>query len=394
MFTRASAPRVSRSSTSSAFLDLARALAAIGVLLSHVKVDLFTPYSAAEHHGAATAVLYAVCTRGYQCVMVFFVLSGYLISSSTIRAMYRQQWSWRHYLIDRLTRLWTVLLPALVLIALWDHAGRLAFGVRAQDAGLLSFLGNLAFLQGVLVRNYGGDSPLWSLAYEFWYYIIFPCVALTFLSDTRTKRMAYAIASFALLAFVGKQIALYFLVWLLGFVPVLLANSRLPDVCRRWRAVLLPLTASLFIGVLFSRGVNDIQAFGYDFAVGATFAAIVGVVVFGFNEAWQGGRGLFPRTAALFAGFSYTLYLCHYPVLGFIQAAVHGSRLQPTPRGLVLAGLIVLAVLAYAWAVSLATEAQTAKLRALFVRLLIPAAPTAQTLPAPVGERRWKVESV
>ena len=36
------------------------------------------------------------------------------------------------------------------------------------------FLGNAAFLQRILVPELGTNGPLWSLANEFWYYLLFP----------------------------------------------------------------------------------------------------------------------------------------------------------------------------------------------------------------------------
>jgi peptidoglycan/LPS O-acetylase OafA/YrhL len=38
-------------------------------------------------------------------------------------------------------------------------------------------LGNLVFLQAILVPTWGSNGPLWSLAFEFWFYIWFPTLA-------------------------------------------------------------------------------------------------------------------------------------------------------------------------------------------------------------------------
>jgi hypothetical protein len=37
---------------------------------------------------------------------------------------------------------------------------------------LIAFLGNFAFLQTICVPIFGTNGPMWSLANEFWYYII------------------------------------------------------------------------------------------------------------------------------------------------------------------------------------------------------------------------------
>ena len=43
-----------------------------------------------------------------------------------------------------------------------------------QTIGLPTLLGNLAFLQDFFARPYGSNGPLWSLSYEFWFYLVFP----------------------------------------------------------------------------------------------------------------------------------------------------------------------------------------------------------------------------
>jgi peptidoglycan/LPS O-acetylase OafA/YrhL len=40
-----------------------------------------------------------------------------------------------------------------------------------------TFVGNLAFLQTIAVPIFGTNGPMWSLANEFWYYLIFPLAA-------------------------------------------------------------------------------------------------------------------------------------------------------------------------------------------------------------------------
>lgn len=103
------------SSTASVLLDLVRGLAALLVLLSHWKVMFFVEYPHIQGTRWWFAVPYVLCDAGHQAVIIFFVLSGYLISGSVIRAFERGTWSWKEYLIHRLTRLWVVLIPGLAL---------------------------------------------------------------------------------------------------------------------------------------------------------------------------------------------------------------------------------------------------------------------------------------
>ena len=60
-------------------------------------------------------VPYVLTGAGHQAVIIFFVLSGYLISGSIYRMISACRWSWRKYLTHRLVQLWIVPFPALLL---------------------------------------------------------------------------------------------------------------------------------------------------------------------------------------------------------------------------------------------------------------------------------------
>ncbi|MBX6359770.1 MAG: acyltransferase [Acidobacterium ailaaui] len=179
----------------SVLLDLLRALAALLVCLEHWRNLFYVDYGQIASHRILFALPYVVCGAGHQAVVIFFVLSGYLISGSIFRMMRHGEWSWRLYLTHRLVRLWIVLVPALLLGAALDFAGlhfHLAPALYAGQTGThmmnrvpetfraCSFFGNLFFLQGILTTTFGSNTPLWSLANEFWYYILFPCAFLAF----------------------------------------------------------------------------------------------------------------------------------------------------------------------------------------------------------------------
>ena len=100
------APPLARST--SFFLDLLRLVAAFSVFGGHV-IMLWYPrsYSAFEDR------------FGERAVIIFFVLSGYVIAFSTLR----RECDPRAYVLARLSRLSSVVLPALVLTAVLQIAG-------------------------------------------------------------------------------------------------------------------------------------------------------------------------------------------------------------------------------------------------------------------------------
>ncbi len=93
-------------------MDLFRGFAATMVLLHHaVGLDWRKVYPVQPFH----QIVQTVFGFGLQFVMVFFVLSGFVIASSVVPKIFLGKWSWRDYFISRLTRLWLVLIPALFL---------------------------------------------------------------------------------------------------------------------------------------------------------------------------------------------------------------------------------------------------------------------------------------
>src|SRR5580704_5843011 len=102
-------------SWASVHFDLLRGIAAFLVLIGHWRNLFFIDFSEITQHRWWFAVPYTLSSVGHQSVVLFFVLSGYFISSSVIRALERNRFEWKAYLLRRGLRLWIVLLPALLL---------------------------------------------------------------------------------------------------------------------------------------------------------------------------------------------------------------------------------------------------------------------------------------
>ena len=78
---------------------------------------------------------------------------------------------------------------------------------------------------------FGSNVPLWSLAYEFWYYIAFPLIAFGLLERRMLGRRILALAASAvILILCGKAISSYMLIWVMGVlvsrIPLRLTESK------------------------------------------------------------------------------------------------------------------------------------------------------------------------
>ncbi len=361
----------------SAHLDLMRGIAAWAVMWGHVRGNFFVDFHALQHPDLFLKAVYFVTGFGHQAVMVFFVLSGFLISSSVFNGLVAGTWSWRDYSINRVSRLYAVLIPGLLLGFIWDKSGSSLFastGLYTQPlrgfgalvaqkqltAGV--FAGNLFFVQTILCPAFGSNGPLWSLANEFWYYVLFPVGLLALIGWRRgaLRRAApLTIAAIVLAAFLGGAMLIGFLVWMAGCV-LLVAYSKLREFPRRWVAPYISVTSIILISCLVAARLGKSRMLGTDLPVGLAFALFLfGILQIDFRVR----SDAYAKLSRFFAGFSYSLYVLHFPALLFLRAWLAPYRWRPDFRHFVFVIAIGAAVLVFAWFVSLFTENQTSALR-------------------------------
>ena len=108
-------------------LDMLRGIAALLVLCGHLRAFVFQSFVDLErsgvHPGIAVKAFYATTGLGHQAVMIFFALSGFLVGGKALDDILQRKFSWPRYMLRRLTRLWLVITPALLLTLLFDSAG-------------------------------------------------------------------------------------------------------------------------------------------------------------------------------------------------------------------------------------------------------------------------------
>ncbi len=369
--------------TASVLLDAIRGVAAILVLLEHWRNAFFVDLPQVPSHRTLLSPVYLLCAAGHQAVVIFFVLSGYLISGSVLRAFDRHEWSWRQYLAHRLVRLWIVLLPALILGACWDRLGLHSqwapalysganynhmVGDVTQSLSWQDFLGNAAFLQTVLVPTFGSNGALWSLANEFWYYILFPLAACIAWRIYR-KPLPVAISglAFCLVAiFVTRDILLAFPVWLLGvllhFIP-----RRVTSPFARIAAAFAYAIVFFAAVVLEHRHWHISQALS-DLILGIATFVLLWVLLGAVNRAKQTALSRLSRATAR---FSFTLYLAHTPILIFLVAMLAGdTRWSPGVKTGLTAFAALLIIVGYSWLLASLTEFKTDRVRAWAERKL------------------------
>lgn len=260
---------------------------------------------------------------GIDAVMVFFVLSGYVISYT---AEHKDK-ALGVFAFNRATRIYSVAIPALaVSLGLFylgnslglEHYRKLAdFEPAEPYRALLNmvFLGELWGFDFRLQSN----GPYWSLNYEVWYYVLFG--AAMFLRG----RMKFAVAGIALLI-MGPKLWLLLPIWLAGHVlyrfgkGTAVLDRRIAWLCFAAPPVIyaglhvLDVPQSLRAWLTFMPGDLVMQQLIWNYMVG-TLAA---VNFFGAVRLFDGERAVparINRTVTFFAGYTFSIYLFHMPFL-------------------------------------------------------------------------------
>jgi peptidoglycan/LPS O-acetylase OafA/YrhL len=364
-------------------LNMIRGLAAVVVLCHHARPQLFGAFRDSLRDYPLGIPLFVSTRFGHTAVIIFFVLSGLLVGGGVVESVGAGRWSWKDYLARRLARLYVVLIPVVVITLTLDRswvewsaglpppAGASEINPRVvidrSTPGVVA--GNLLFLQNVCVPTLGGNIALWSLSNEFWYYAIFPCLWLAASGGQGSRRRAaLGTAAAAMLVFVGGQVAFHFLIWLAGVglyaAPLLPWLHRNPGRARAAAAVAAVPLATV-IGLMAVRKLPD-GGWASDLLVGLTFDVLLYFVLH-LTQPSHAGR--YARFAAWIAGFSYSLYLLHMPLLLALRSWLTYEAVWEPDLAHLLAGLgVLLAVIGLAYAFSLLTEAKTDAIRRALMR--------------------------
>jgi peptidoglycan/LPS O-acetylase OafA/YrhL len=351
----------------SIYLDLVRFSAAMMVFVVHANYQRFT---------GGLPVFWRFSHLGNDAVMVFFVLSGFVIAHVAAQ----KERTLPEFAASRFARLYSVVIPALILTIALDAAGShldpsLYTGRwYEQDYPLTRVLAGLTFTNELwfsYTRPFS-NGPFWSLGYEAWYYALF-AAAHYLRGNTRYAAVA------AICLFIGPKILVLLPVWLLGVWAYRWAMaSRLgvgAGLALFLGSIGLYLAFRLTGGPDFLYDLSE-QLLGKDllydklswsrrflssYFIGACVAAnFIGAVA--LAPALRKLPGLVERPVRYLAGFTFALYLLHYPLLQFFAALTPVAGLDDHRTAFVVAGSLTLV-----WLIGGRVERQKAPLKALFL---------------------------
>ena len=290
---------------------------------------------------------YAWAKGGFLGVDLFFVLSGFLITTLLV-VEFRRASTIRlsDFWARRARRLLPALLLVLAFVAVYTHFGVVPWernGVRNDMFASLFYVANWRFIfdQQGYFQLFSAASPLrhmWSLAIEEQYYLVWPLVVLACLRVGRGSARvlglvcgAGAVASIVAMRMrfhPGDPSGAYYATdarahtLLIGALLALGLLAWKPNARARRALAALAIPALLVVLVAAHRASGTGSA--YYHGGSALFAVVVAVVIAGVLQPGPLASLLAWRPLAWIGRISYGLYLWHWPIdVWLVPARVH-----------------------------------------------------------------------
>lgn len=253
-------------------------------------------------------------------VLIFFILSGFVIQYSYSIAKDK---SFKNYFLKRFFRIYIPLIFVFVLNTV------IVFIQGDYDKiKIFELIGTLLMLQdnagtmGTICHPYLANLPLWSLSFEWWYYMLFFVVVNKL--GKKAPSFIYIVSSLAAISYMFYPIYLNRVLMFLSFwwLGADMARAYLSDGSIAMKKIIKPLSVILFCVViirinLFLYYNNVMETFPvneYKSFLGGFLIVLVGLIWYKLKfRFFKYTIGLFEP----FAKISYMIYISHWFLVSY-----------------------------------------------------------------------------
>jgi len=362
--------------TNLSFLDGFRGLAALYVATGHARWLLWEGGESFRQAGDAYGVIgkafalgMSMFKFGHEMVLFFFVLSGFVIHLKYALQLAKgpdTQFTFGAYFMKRLKRIMPPYLFAILLTIVCDSlVAHYQFSIYTHTTPLplvnqnitfhhswSSLIGNIFFLQDAYVPVFGSNGSIWSLKYEWYFYMLYPILLLTNKRFPKLTILGVAgifgayVAGFHTGFILFDQVVACLFSWWVGAFIADIYTGRVK--VNRWLIYPLMMIVPL-IPIIHTSGIptlvkDQIVAFGFSGFLLLLLDYREKMAVQGFGRLkWLGDC-------------SYTLYLIHAPILILANGILLRINNNQMPRTFVFAWLAVAFVVLLAYALHFILE--------------------------------------
>ncbi|MBX7050604.1 MAG: acyltransferase [Flavobacteriales bacterium] len=309
----------------SVVLNAVRFICSQGVLAGHLVVffGLSCPY---------------LVNMASYCVLMFFVLSGFLISHSLHQKKKNNpDYKFSDYFLDRFFRIFPPYIAALVFVFAIDLIGFSFTGqyfswtiyignffinsLQLQEFPLATWLNEKYMIEFFRFHYFGTDLPLWTIAIEWWLYMFYGFLIFFFFTHEKIKLMRVPVLMMLAItpvyyilvsARMEKGLTLY---WFLGVLltaggTMLYLNHRL---------------IFYFSLLLILIGIFGFQSLGPQVSILIFILGLFLLLQSTQNQPIKISVGL-QKLTEYAAGYSYSLYLIHYSIVYFVTTVFNFEK--------------------------------------------------------------------
>jgi peptidoglycan/LPS O-acetylase OafA/YrhL len=305
--------------SSSILLDLIRGISAQLVVVGHL-FSFYNIFGLSNHTNH-----FLIQNFG---VVMFFILSGFLIGYSVENKSSKEVYTYRHFFIDRFSRIFIAYIPALFVIGIIDLiAYKFANNYNYKDAfDVKTFIGNMFMLQDFPIQNaltkifkskihitmLGSARPLWTVAVEWWIYLFFGFI---YFKKITHKSIIFLlplmIVPFFRIGSGGNGLSV---LWFVSLASVYLLKK---DTFKGNHALVIALSiAASFVRLLF----NNFEVFDLAFSIPLLMALFVYLSYLQTKPIPNYFFSKISKTSSPLAAFSFSLYLLHYTIIEFVRS--------------------------------------------------------------------------
>ncbi len=322
----------------SIYLDLVRFLAAFVVLVVHAKDERLTG-----------GFLWQLGGYGQTAVMIFFVMSGYVIAY----VVNERENTLNKYVLARCARLFSVIIPALIITLICNELGNYLISESYKGPWntneeyywsryiVALFFGQAIWSGGFSPTNNGA---FWSITYEAAYYAFF--AIWIFIPSLKTKSILLVV----LAAVVGPTVVLLLPIWMMG-VAVYKIHRRNFQVHP---AICFIIFAISLILLLFSQQYREAFEFKAswlsrncmigDYIDGILFSIHL-LVLPQTIRYFKYPLNLLEKPIVFFASLTFSLYLFHLPIIRFLGVISPFEEVSSWQQVLYIYGVTLLTVI-------------------------------------------------
>jgi len=365
------------------FLDGLRGLAAFYVLVGHARWLMWEGYSSfLEHINDYSLVerffvyFFSLFRYGHEMVLFFFVLSGFVIhlryANQLVSGTASVSFDFFSYIKRRAKRIYPPLIAAIILGFLLDFCGKqLGYSIYQHatpntlinenihiEFSFINLLGNLIFLQNTYVPVWGSNTPLWSLKFEWWFYMLYPF--LYYLNKKSISSTLFVVLLFSIMVtsqffiFPNRLVNDIFGALICWWLGTLLADIYVGRIKQSF-LLLAPLSIALLVLPFFSKYIPMYK----DLFCALGFLGILSIF-FHLKSLNASIVNTLEKLQSL-GKFSYTLYIIHFPILVFMNGFLLSRNNNQMPKNQYFIVIAILVCCLLAYLLHFITEKQTPK---------------------------------